>query len=423
MKVWLITVGEPLPVVDPGNPRLLRTGVFSRRLAQKGHEVTWWTSTFDHYQKRHRADKDITLAWEGVNIRLLRSVGYGRNTSPKRFIEHVGIARKFAAQAPLQGKPDIILASLPTIELAREAVRYGIGAKVPVILDVRDLWPDALLGVLPKSLRLAARVLLYGMTRDVAWSLGRCDGIIGISPSYLNWGLRHAGRGRGENDGMFPLGYISPVTRQSDQRVGEDMRRIGIDPSKRIVWYIGSFGAQYDLGPVLDAAKVLRYQKRGDILFVISGDGERAAHWHRLAHGADNVIFTGWIDGDRINWLRDRAAIGLQPYVAGAPQGLANKLFEYLSAGIPVVSSLLGENEALLAEYQCGLTYGPGDSTDCLAKLLKMIEDDNMRTAMGMRGKALFDTQFDGTKVYSALAAHLEGIVGRSDKNSAFAQG
>ena len=73
---------------------------------------------------------------------------------------------------------------------------------------------------------------------------------------------------------------------------------------------------------------------------------------------ADNpqVVFTGWVDADAINWMRSHAAIGLQPYAAGAPQGLANKLFEYLSAGMPVVSSLTGENQQLIAANDCGLT-------------------------------------------------------------------
>ena len=40
-------------------------------------------------------------------------------------------------------KPDIIVVSLPTIEFSYEACRYGEKNNVPVIVDVRDLWPDS----------------------------------------------------------------------------------------------------------------------------------------------------------------------------------------------------------------------------------------------------------------------------------------
>ena len=129
-----------------------------------------------------------------------------------------------------------------------------------------------------------------------------------------------------------------------------------------------------------------------------------------MAKGLGNVVFTGWIGADDINWLRAHAAIGLQPYVAGAPQGLANKLFEYLSAGIPVVSSLAGENQALIAQHDCGLTYHAGDADDCWRCLGVLLDDPARRRRMGDQGKALFDQHYDGRAVFETLAEHLETV-------------
>jgi len=75
MRVWLITIGEPLPL--GGRDRVLRTGFFARLLAERGHEVTWWTSAFDHFKKVHLATSDTTVdAGEGVSIRMLYGRGY-----------------------------------------------------------------------------------------------------------------------------------------------------------------------------------------------------------------------------------------------------------------------------------------------------------------------------------------------------------
>jgi glycosyltransferase involved in cell wall biosynthesis len=130
------------------------------------------------------------------------------------------------------------------------------------------------------------------------------------------------------------------------------------------------------------------------------------------------VIFTGWVGADEINWFRARAAVGFQPYVAGAPQGLANKLFEYLSAGMPVVSSLAGENQELIARYDCGLTYRAADGADCWHQLSQLLADAGRRQRMGASGKRLFEQHFNGEAVFATLADHLEraGIRGQERK-------
>lgn len=410
MNCWLITVGEPVPEVDPDNPRLLRTGALAQRLTDRGHQVLWWTSAFDHYRKVHRSSADQGFAWAGGQVQMLHSVGYQRNVSLQRFKEHAGVAAKFATQAPTLPRPDVILVSMPTIELAHAAVQYGQAAGVPVLLDIRDLWPDLLIDVAPPRLRWLSRWLLRGMLAKARAAMSGADGLIGISDGYLAWALAYAGRGRRAGDAMIPLGYIAPESRQTGAQTDARMQALGVDPARAICWYVGSFGRQYDLAPVLKAAARMHAAGRGDVQFVISGDGERGAQWRGMAKGLGNVVFTGWIGADDINWLRAHAAIGLQPYVAGAPQGLANKLFEYLSAGIPVVSSLAGENQALIAQHDCGLTYHAGDADDCWRCLGVLLDDPARRRRMGDQGKALFDQHYDGRAVFETLAEHLETV-------------
>lgn len=410
LVIWLITVGEPLPDMENGNPRLLRTGVLAEKLSERGHAVTWWTSTFDHYAKVHHAREDTTLAWGNVTIRMLHSVGYKRNISFQRFIEHRGVARKFTREARALDSPDIILCSLPTIELSWAAVRYGLERNIPVILDIRDLWPDVLIDVVPRGLRWLSRLLLATSRRRAAFAMQNATGLVGISDGYLNWALRYADRARRAADAMYPLGYIAPAQTSADnQSAADKLQALGIDESRTLIWYIGSFGRQYDLSPVLQGARAL-LESNSDIQFVISGDGELGDRWRSLAQGLTNVVFTGWIHADEINWLRSKAAIGLQPYRPGAPQGLANKLFEYLSAGIPVLSSLAGENAQLIDAHACGLNYQAGNTEDFLHKLSYLLSHTDERTAMGLRGKNLFERQFDGATVFDGLIEHLEKV-------------
>nr|MZG82429.1 glycosyltransferase WbuB [Photobacterium lucens] len=48
MNIWLVMSGEPLSL---HGERPHRVGILSEMLVEKGHHVTWWTTTFDHQKK------------------------------------------------------------------------------------------------------------------------------------------------------------------------------------------------------------------------------------------------------------------------------------------------------------------------------------------------------------------------------------
>jgi hypothetical protein len=49
MNVWLITIGEPLPVQE--GARKLWTAIVAEGLVARGHRVLRWSSAFDHFKK------------------------------------------------------------------------------------------------------------------------------------------------------------------------------------------------------------------------------------------------------------------------------------------------------------------------------------------------------------------------------------
>lgn len=412
MRVWLITVGEPLPS-DEENVRLLRTGIFAGFLTSSGHTVVWWTSDFDHSRKKHRFGCDMAVELnERCKIRLIHGPGYKKNISFRRVLNHVVVARKFRRLAPSEPKPDIILSSLPTLELSSAALEYARGRGVPVVLDVRDLWPGVILNSFPRGLKWLAGILLRGSARKTHRVLRDCTAIAGVSESYLNWGLNYAGRERSAHDSVFHLSYQKEDV--SEEKKAAALRTLvarGVDPAKTICWFIGGFGRTYNLATVIDAAGRLESVGRTDLQFVLSGDGERGAEWRARASGLKNAVFTGWIDPPMIAALMGVADIGLAAYAEGAPQGLPNKLFEYMCAGLPILSSLKGEAEAFLSRHNCGLSYSSSDTEDFIRKLDILLTDRSRRDLMGSNGKRLFDEIFSADATYSRMTAYLEDLV------------
>lgn len=60
MNIWLLQASEPLPVINRGE-RLLRMGMIARELDKRGHNITWFANTFDHFQKKQLYNKDTII--------------------------------------------------------------------------------------------------------------------------------------------------------------------------------------------------------------------------------------------------------------------------------------------------------------------------------------------------------------------------
>ena len=411
MRIWLITVGEPLPS-DDGNNRYLRTGVLAQHLVDAGHQVTWWSSTFDHARKRHRetTDKKISMG-SNFDIWLLHAAGYRKNISFARLINHGGTARKFRKYSWEERSPDILLSSFPTVELCAEAVVYGKKYNVPVLIDIRDLWPDIFLDFCPAFAKPFMKKGLLPYERKTDFALRNCNGILGISEKYLNWGLNRAGRQQGENDAVFPLGYKKPAaTRKRIDLAEGSLTSSGVDKNKVICWFVGSFGRTYDLATVIQSARQLEAGGHDEVQFVLSGDGDRFQEWKSLADGLSNVIFTGWIDAEQIAFLSGIADIGLQAYADRAPQGLANKLFEYMSSGLAILSSLDGENAKLIEAQECGMTYPAGDSAVLSDQIVKLVKNRDLMKRYQENAARLFQQNFQAEQVSQKITRHLEEV-------------
>jgi glycosyltransferase involved in cell wall biosynthesis len=113
---------------------------------------------------------------------------------------------------------------------------------------------------------------------------------------------------------------------------------------------------------------------------------------------------------DQLNELLSISDIGLACYAKDAPQSIPNKIIEYMSAGMPILSSLKGETKELLGENSCGLTYDPEDLSDFMSKL-SILESYNLRGDMSKNAISLFNDNFDADKVYGEYVHYLESFV------------
>jgi glycosyltransferase involved in cell wall biosynthesis len=412
MLVWLITVGERLPTDGP-NERLLRTGTLVKLIVGRGHNVVWWTSAFDHVTKKHRFPYDTYIdVSERYRIWYLYGNAYSKNVSLRRMINHYSIAYKFNKYAQNSPQPDVILCSLPTLELSLAAVEYGNQKKVPVVLDVRDLWPDIFLDLAPKWARGLARLALHAMFQKLRRACSMATAIVGISPGYVNWGVKNAGRSTTELDRDFPLAYISEPPSKT-MVMGADgfwrKQQISKGNGEFIICYIGNPGRVLKLEPVFEAARILRGQRRR-FRFVICGNHEK---YKNMLDGSNSVLLPGWIDTSEIWTLIRIASVGLLPYTSRRDFEISipNKVIEYMSAGLPVLSSVRGELGHFIEKKEAiGMTYDEDDPATLVKCLCDLYDSPELLKKLSGKAYELYKDNFVAENVYNGMIDYLEKI-------------
>lgn len=417
MNIWLIQRAEPLPI-DEGQQRLLRTGLLAESLLKRGHDVLWWTSTFHHNLKTYRSNKDsLVKVTDHYRLWMLHGGGYKKNLSLARLIDQHVLAKKFSALAVKEAKPEIIVCSLPSVELCLAAVEYGRREGVPVILDMRDMWPDIFVDVFPKFLRGLARFGLDPMFQAARKACGMATAISGITEPFVEWGLLRGERKRTIMDMSFPIGYKSsqPDAPSLDEAQKYwDTMGIGKDKKELVVSFSGTINWQFDLKTVILAVQKILHEGV-PMKLVICGTGDRLAYYQKMASGNPNIIFTGYINASKLFVLMRRSTVGLDPLPDRYDflSTINNKAIEYLSAGLPVISCpQKGVLYELLKERHCGLSYEHGDVDGLSRLLIQLNRDPDLVTPMAGNALVLFKERFSAEKVYGEMASYVEKIAG-----------
>lgn len=407
LDVWILQTGEILPLRP--EVKRLRSALLAQRLARRGHRVTWWASAFNHLRKEWEFPTDAEVwADDGIRIRALRGVGYSGNLSPMRWLDYRKVASKFRLAAVKAPRPDVIIASMPGYDMADEAVRYARSREVPILVDIRDQWPESFVDPLPAMLRPLGLAALSSETRMMRRCLAGADGLVSMCESLLDWGLRQANRSRHADDRVFYLGGRPPsaAAQPQSKALAAALARA---KGRFLVAFIGTFARYHNPSVLIEAARHLRGE---GFHFIIAGDGELGPSIARAAGDLDCVDLPGWLDQSDIDALLVRASVGACPTDPSVERPFfPNKVFAYLGAGLPVVSAFPGEIRSIIEGEGVGLHY---DGVEGLVAALRRIKGDgDGRRRMSAAARALFAKRFDAGEIYDMYATHAEVIAGR----------
>ncbi len=153
---------------------------------------------------------------------------------------------------------------------------------------------------------------------------------------------------------------------------------------------------------------------------VICGAGASQAHLHRLAHQrlGSRVLFTGRVERDQMNCIYSAADIFAFP---GIREGLGMVYLEAQACGLPVVAFSRWGAAEVVVDGRTGLLSSPAQPESLQENLDRLIQDCDLRRAMGAAAQAHVRTHHDQTRNYQRFEKLLRQLVtdGSQDKCSA----
>ncbi len=402
MNIWLLQASEPMPIVNKGE-RLWRMGMIAEEMTKRGHQITWFSNTFDHYQKKQLFDRDtVVRVKENYDIYLIHGPQYKKNISIRRIINHKLIAVKFRKMAKKMEKPDLIYVSFPTIDYAEEAVRYGKENNVPVIVDVRDLWPDIFEHNLSGIIKLPAKPYIKWMDCKTKRIMKDAFAIHSISQAMLDWGLKKGQRVQQKQDRYFYLGYH----KKEDL---ENTEKQVIDKSKFNISFFATINNQFNYEIILHLAEILK-QNDKDVIINICGDGPQFEELKQKTQSYENIKLFGWVGKEIIDYVLKNSKLGFAPYknTFDFQMSVSNKFAEYLSYGLPIILTSDGYMKSLLEQNECGIS---SQSVEEIYQFIMDVKnDEKIYDQMSQNAKKLYEENFVAEKIYQQLANFLENI-------------
>lgn len=410
MNIWIIVLGEPIPL-DAGNKRMHRSGMLSQEFIKRGHAVTFWTSNVDHFTKTQRCSKTrVTDINDKYKIIELSGKLYKKNISISRIIHNIQVTREFKRNAINEKNPDLIICNYPTIELAEAAVTFGKKNNIPTIVDIRDFWPDIFYETLPSKLAFIGDILFYPWEKKARNIIKNVNAVTGISDEAIEWGRKKINETMQSCDQAFHLAY----EKTDDFLFTNDfLEKNDINIKKHQIYcFFGNLSKRIELKTLTSAAKILHRKGFNNIRIVVCGSGEMLEYLVKDSEDCPLVILPGWIDKDEINTLLAVSKGGILPYPSSLDfiRSYPNKVGEYLSHNLPILSSVQGAMEALISNWKCGITY-ENNSPQSLVDAIEFLEkNEDARANMAINAEECFKKKFDSKIVYSDYVSFAESF-------------
>jgi glycosyltransferase involved in cell wall biosynthesis len=357
-----------------------RLEAFAQGLASRGHRAEVVCEVPSH------PAGVVTPGYGGHFVDRRTMEGYEANyvwvraTPSKRTLDRVLNYASYAVTATLVGaarrRPDVILASSPPLSVGSVGATLAVRFRVPWVLDVRDLWPDAAIAVGEiedgRLYRMASRIE-RGLYRSAA-------AITATTEDFVREIEGRGGAGkvtlvRNGTSALFLAGGLEEP----------DVTELG-EPDGRFTWtYAGNLGLAQGLEAAVEAAGQL-----GDgFRLIMFGVGPQRSELMRMAETLPpgTVEFREPVPPERAARLLGASDALLVSLAPGFDGYVPSKLFDFCAMARPVVLASAGEAVDLAKEAEAAICVPPADPDALAGAVRALAEDADLRDRLAVRGR------------------------------------
>lgn len=307
---------------------------------------------------------------------------------------------------------DFIYATSTPLTITIPAIASKVFRKKPFIFEVRDLWPE-----LPKAMGVIKNpvvLLLLDILESVSYSMAK--GLVGLSPGICD-GIKKKTKPtkpllmapNGCDLDLFHPAIVSASTKKTNVKAirGASFRAI----------FSGAHGMANGLESVLDVASELQKRGRKDIEILLVGDGmmKQSLMDRAEKENLNNVVFQDVVPKVELVKLFSSSNVGLQ-LLANIPAfywGTSpNKFFDYIAAGLPVITNYPGWIAELVTENKCGFAVEPDNAKKFADALENMADNPKICGEMSKVSRRLAETKFDRDDQAKDIEKFILNIVG-----------
>jgi len=307
---------------------------------------------------------------EGVRI-------LGLPTKENRWQRFAQLPR--AVRLALQTRADIYHLHDPELLLVAPVLRLFTGK--PIVYDVHEYYPEAIPAkeYIPRLLRRPAAAAYVIVERLVTPVLAAFVQPTPMQMTLCGWTRK-------------PKALVANYAR-AEHYPEPDWDT----PRSRIAVHAGSMTRSRGMGTMLQAMPRVR-ASCPDARLVLLGQASSPSYQQELRALAQElglqeaVEFAGWVPFPLVRERLYSAAVGLSLLLpmADMKRCYPTKLFEYMAAGLPVVSDDLPHCRAIVEDAGCGLTVDPTDPAAVADALTYLFDHPAEAAEMGRRGRAAF---------------------------------
>ena len=396
-----------------------RSYEMAKRMVAAGNEVHMVTSS----REEDSENKDWSTTNEaGIHVHWY-PVPYSNHMSfaqrIKAFLSFAYAAKEKASS--LQG--DIVFATSTPLTIAIPAVFTARKLKVPMVFEVRDLWPE-----MPIAIgALNNPALQFAAKRLERWAYKNAAAVVALSPG-MKQGVVNTG---------FPTTKVAVIPNSSDNtefayikeaavQFREQRSWLGDDP---LLVYTGTFGKVNGVGYMVQLASELK-RLNSKVKILLVGDGAEKSTVTSQAKAAEvfevNLFIEQAMPKKEIPVLLSAATMASALFI-DLPEmrpNSANKFFDALASSTPVLLNYGGWMHDLVQQHSCGLAMWQQPIELVAEQLDQKMNDDEWLKQAGLAARRLAEEEFDRDTLATQLMSVLElTIQGKTNNIESIAAG